>query len=564
MDREEWIRRLWEKDPSLWKNGPGHEKIIRNSLGWLTVPVAMREQVEELKDFAEQVRGEGFRHLLLLGMGGSSLCPEVFRRTFGRREGFPELLVLDSTDPAAVRNTEARLDLSATLFIVASKSGTTTEPQAFHQYFFHLLSQRKGPRAGDHFLAITDPGTPLQTLAQDQGFRRVFLNPSDIGGRYSALSSFGLVPAALMGLDIGKMLERADRIEQLCGPSVQAEENPAARLGAAMGALARKGRDKLTLIASPPLDSLGLWIEQLVAESTGKEGRGILPVAGEALGPPAVYGKDRLFVFLRSRNGDKVELEARRKDLEAAGHPVIQHRLEDPWDLGEEFFLWEMATALAGALLEINPFDQPNVQESKDRTRKLLEGFLDRGHLDELPVVAHLEEGRLQASRRTRDRLQQAGMDFLGRGSLSRALRTHLSGVQEGDYIAITAYLAETSRHDSLLQEIRTHLRDSLKVATTVGYGPRFLHSTGQLHKGGPDKGLFLQLTAEDAADLPIPAAPYSFGTLKQAQAIGDFQSLDYRNRPVLSLHLRSDVTAGLQRLRDAVRDAFPLEPPVR
>src|SRR6266571_1165727 len=389
-ESEQWIRRIWRKDPTLWKQEEEHQKIIRNALGRVTVVEQLVEHADELAAFSERVRSDGFTHVMLLGMGGSSLCPEVFRRTFGHRQGFPELRVLDSTDPATVKSFEESVDLPHTLFIVASKSGTTTEPLMFYKYFFNRMREIKGDRAGENFVAITDPGTLMEEMAKGDSFRRIFLNPPDIGGRYSALSYFGMVPLALQGFDFKTLLDRAERVLHACSPAVPTEENPAARLGAMLGTLANAGRDKMTLSIAPEISSLGLWVEQLIAESTGKEGKGIVPVAGETLGPPIVYGNDRLFVHIGVGAPDS-ETETRLRALEAAGHPVVRRRLTDLLDLGEEFYLWEIATAVAGAIIGINSFDQPNVQESKDNTKRLLEEYKRQGSLPEQELGA---EGR--------------------------------------------------------------------------------------------------------------------------------------------------------------------------
>ncbi len=558
IDEQQYVCRLWDKDPTLWKKEPEHQKVIRNALGWLTVPETMLEEVDELKAFARRVKNDGFQYVMLLGMGGSSLCPEVFRRTFKRVEGFPQLLVLDSTDPATVKSMEQAVDVSKTVFIVASKSGTTTEPLMFYKYFFDKVSKAKPDRPGANFIAITDPGTPLEQLALEQKFRRIFLNPADIGGRYSALSYFGMVPAALVGLDVSEILERAVRADIACEDSIPVEKNPGARLGAVLGELAKHGRDKVTLITPPPIDSLGLWIEQLIAESTGKEGRGILPVAGEPLGAPERYGNDRVFVYIRTLKEPDVETEAKLRALESAGHPVVRHVMRDALSLGREFFLWEMATALAGALLGINAFDQPNVQESKDNTKYLLASYQKEGKLPEQLLLTEAEGCRIFVDTKNKTALQELSQKQQGNaGDLAAYVRAHLSRAKKGDYVALTAYIQENETHEELLQTIRTQIRDTLKTATTVGYGPRFLHSTGQLHKGGADNGLFIQITADDAEDLKIPGEPYTFGVLKQAQALGDFQSLTSRGRRAIRFHLGKDVEAGLKTLHSVIKEAL-------
>ena len=536
-----WIERIWNRDATLWKSDEAHQKIIKNSLGWVGVTETTLAAVDDLLLFAARIRNEGIGDIVLLGMGGSSLCPEVFRRTFGRQPGFPALHVLDSTDPATVRAIESAVDLPKTLFIVASKSGSTIEPLMFYRYFFHRMNEVTGGNAGRHFIAITDPGTQMEQSAKADGFRRIFLNPADIGGRYSALSFFGAVPAALMGLDLRTLLERADQARLNCSPATPAAENPGLQLGAAMGALGAAGCNKLTLSTSPEIDSLGLWIEQLVAESTGKDDLQVVPVVGEPLGEPADYGHDRLFVHISVGPIDEAT-DTRLKALRAAGHPVIRRILKDTLDLGEEFYLWEVATAIAGAVLEINPFDQPNVQESKDNTRTLLAEYETQGRFTPSTITIAADNGlRVDATPETGAALKN--------GSVAEVLRAHLDRARPADYAAILAYIQETAAHDDLLQQLRLAIGRRCKVATTTGYGPRFLHSTGQMHKGGDDSGLFIQLTADDNPDLPIPGAPYSFGILKQAQANGDFQSLASRHRRAIRVHLGADIAAGLRQL---------------
>jgi transaldolase/glucose-6-phosphate isomerase len=548
-EKGEVMRRIWRKDASLWKEEEEHRRIISNALGWLTVVEQMIGVEDDLAAFAERIGERGFTHVVLCGMGGSSLCPEVLRRTFGRQEGHPELLVLDSTDPDTIAELREGLDVSKSLFVISSKSGTTTEPLMFYRYWYGEVGKVK-ENPGENFIAVTDPGTKMEADAERDHFKRIFLNPSDIGGRYSALSYFGMVPAALMGLDVKKLLDRAERVVHACSQVVPASENPGARLGAIIGECARQGRDKLTIIAHPKIESFGLWVEQLVAESTGKEGRGVVPVAGEPLGPPSVYGDDRLFVSISIGKLDS-ETEGRLKALEAAGHPVVYRTLTDVYDLAEEFFLWEIATAFAGWRLGINPFDQPNVQESKDATRELLDKFKLRGRLEEQSELVSDGTLTIYADDRTRAALPS--------GSVYFALKELLAGSREGDYIALLCYIEETKKHDGLLQKIRTHLRDATRRATTTGYGPRFLHSTGQLHKGGPASGIFLQLTAHDARDVAIPDEPFTFSTLKQAQALGDFRSLSTRGRRAIRVDLGADPTVGLQRLYEAIREAIPV-----
>jgi len=548
-DKGDVMRRIWRKDAALWKGEEAHQKIIKNALGWLTVPDMMIGVEDDLVQFADRIRNvREFKHVMVCGMGGSSLCPEVLRQTFGKQEGYPELLVLDSTDPDAFSDIADQIDITHCLFIISSKSGTTTEPLVFYKYWYDQVGKRK-ENPGECFVAVTDPGTLMEQMATEDKFKRIFLNPADIGGRYSALSYFGMVPAALMGLDVKKLLDRAERVVHACASVVPAADNPGARLGAIMGECAKAGRDKLTIITDPKISSFGLWVEQLLAESTGKDGKGIVPVAGETLGSPSVYGDDRLFVYVAVGKPDS-ETEAKLKALEAAGHPVVYRTLTDLYDLGEEFFLWEIATAFAGWRLGINPFDQPNVQESKDATKELLETFTRDGKLPEQDVLATDGMLTLYADEKTRAELPGA--------SVGEALKAHLQRAGAGDYIAMLNYFEESPEHEAVIQHIRGHLRDATRCATTTGYGPRFLHSTGQLHKGGSAAGVFMQLTAPDIKDLPIPGQPYTFSTLKQAQALGDFRSLSSRGRRALRVDLGADVLAGLNRLHELIGDAIP------
>ncbi|HJR06130.1 MAG TPA: bifunctional transaldolase/phosoglucose isomerase [Pyrinomonadaceae bacterium] len=548
-DKGDVMRRIWRKDAKLWKEDEAHQKIIKNALGWLTVPDMMIGVEDDLVQFADRIRNvREFKHAMVCGMGGSSLCPEVLRQTFGKQEGYPELLVLDSTDPDAFSDIADQIDITHCLFIISSKSGTTTEPLVFYKYWYDQVGKRK-ENPGECFVAVTDPGTLMEKMATDDKFKRIFLNPADIGGRYSALSYFGMVPAALMGLDVKKLLDRAERVVHACASVVPAAENPGARLGAILGECANAGRDKLTVSTDPRISSFGLWVEQLLAESTGKEGKGIVPVAGETIGAPSVYGDDRLFVHISVEKIDS-ETEAKLKALEAAGHPVVYRTLTDLYDLGEEFFLWEIATAFAGWRLGINPFDQPNVQESKDATKELLEAFTREGKLPEQDVLATDGVLTLYADEKTRAELPGS--------SVGEAIKAHLARAGAGDYIAMLDYIEETPEHEQIIQAIRSHLRDATRCATTTGYGPRFLHSTGQLHKGGSAAGVFMQLTAPDIKDLPIPGQPYTFSTLKQAQALGDFRSLSTRGRRAIRVDLGADVPAGLRRLQELIGEAIP------
>src|SRR3989454_692881 len=541
-----FVRRLWAKDPTLWHSDPVHQKIIRNALGWLYITEQQVHHLPRIKGVAESVRAAGFKHALLLGMGGSSLCPEVFRRTFGVVPGYPELHVLDSTVPAQVRSFEKRVDLAKTLCIVSSKSGTTTEPLVFYRYFFERMRQIKGEKAGENFIAITDPGSLLEKLAQESRFRDILPGVPDIGGRYSALSNFGIVPAAIMGVNVEHLLYRAERMRHSCDACVPPEDNPGVVLGVVMGELAKQGRDKITFVTSPAIWDLGAWMEQLIAESTGKEGKGIVPIDDEPLGPPEVYGQDRLFAYIRYMGGVDAAQDAKVEALEKAGHPVVRIELADLINLGEEFFLWEMATAVAGSLLGINAFDQPNVQESKDYTKNFLDGYKKTGRLPEEEPILTADGIKVYGDAANRQALK-------GAVTVEDAVKAHFARVQAGDYFAVNAFVERTDASHQALQAIRLRVRDKKKVATTLGYGPRFLHSTGQLHKGGPNTGGFLQITSDDAEDLPIPGEPYTFGVLKSAQALGDFLSLSKRNRRALRVHLGKDVVAGLKKLQAAV-----------
>ncbi len=539
LEEMDFVNRLWRKDASLWKDDPRAQEVIRNALGWLHVAEKMEENVQELVNFVQEAKSAGFQHVVHMGMGGSSLAPLTFERTFTPRdEGLP-LTVLDTTDPATILGIERSLPLADTLFIVATKSGTTAETRSFADYFYARVQAAKGERAGENFVAITDPGSPLVDVAQERGFRRVFLNFPDIGGRYSALSYFGLVPAALMGIDVAELLAQALRMLHACASCVELEDNPGVALGAAMGELGQQGRDKVTFLVPKEAATLGMWLEQLLAESTGKEGTGLLPVALEPIGEPSSYGQDRFFAYLRLEGAKDGALQRGVEALRKAGHPLVTIQLDDRLDLAQEFLRWEIATATAGAILGINAFNQPNVQESKDNTNRLLGVVQDEGQLPEEEPA--LVEAPLSLY------ADEAG------SSLAETLKRFFGQAQAGDYVALMAYLSEEPDTDDALQAIRVKLRDGLKLATTLGYGPRFLHSTGQFHKGGPNTGLFVQLTADDAEDADVPGKPYSFGVLKRAQALGDLEALRKHGRRVLRIHLGADVGQGLAALDKAI-----------
>ena len=542
------MRRLWAHDASLWT---GSDEP--SWLGWLDMTEQMLRKLAPLRELAADVKARRFAHVLLLGMGGSSLCPEVIAETFTRIEGFPQLLVLDSTDPAQVHSFESRIDVKSTLFIVSSKSGSTLEPNIFRDYFFDRARGALGERAPSHFIAITDPGSKLEHAAASGGFWKIFPGLPSVGGRYSALSNFGMVPAAAMGLDIKRFLEAADAMARECGAERPETDNPGLVLGAILGTLAKAGRDKVTLIVSPGLRDLGAWLEQLLAESTGKQGKGLIPVDREALAPPEAYGKDRLFVYTRLETAADAGQDAGVAALEKAGEPVVRISLPGVYELGAEFFRWEIATAVAGSILKINAFDQPDVEASKVATRKLTSDYEATGSLPaETPLF---EEGGLKLFTDASNATALQGA-LGGPRSLESYLRAHLGRLRQGDYLALLAYVPMTLRHEEILQAARVAVRDGKRVATCLGFGPRFLHSTGQAYKGGPPSGVFLQVTCDDALDLPVPGAKYTFGVVKAAQARGDFQVLIERGRRALRVHLGKDVEGGLRALAAAVETA--------
>ncbi|MBI4485027.1 MAG: bifunctional transaldolase/phosoglucose isomerase [Acidobacteria bacterium] len=543
-------RRLWARDADLWTGGDEHAW-----LGWLDITEAQEAHVDDLRRAAAEVRADGFTAALLLGMGGSSLCPDVLRATFGRQHGAPDLHVLDSTDPAQIARTVDALDLTRTLVVVSSKSGSTLEPNILFEYVFERIAQAVGvAEAPGRFVAITDPGSGLHQLAERRGFRRVFLGRPSIGGRYSALSDFGLAPAALMGVDVVRLLDRAGEMVQSCAACVPARDNPGAVLGILLGTLATHGRDKVTIVASPAIASVGAWLEQLLAESTGKQGKGLIPVDGEDVGPAGVYGQDRVFVYLRLESAPDAAQDQAIAALDAAGHAVIRIGLADPYDLAAEFFRWEMATAVAGAVIGIHPFDQPDVEASKIETRRLTTAYEQTGAL--LAEEPFLVAGGVRFfADPANARAIEAAM--AGDRSPASCLRAHLSRLATGDYLACLAYLDRRRDHEARLQTIRHRVRERTRAATCVGFGPRFLHSTGQAYKGGPNSGVFLQITCEDATDVPVPGRRYSFGTVKAAQAQGDFAVLAARGRRALRVHLGPDVAAGLDTLTLAVDAAL-------
>jgi transaldolase / glucose-6-phosphate isomerase len=544
------VRKLWAREASLWTGADEGQW-----LGWLGITNGQLAHIDRLRTISNDAKSAGLSHALLLGMGGSSLGPEVIKMTFGKLAGYPELHVLDSTDPAQVRTFESQVDLAKTLFIVSSKSGSTLEPNVFKQYFFERVKHVVGEKeAGNRFIAITDPGSKMQKVAESDGFRHIFFGLPSIGGRYSVLSDFGLVPAAIMGVDVSKLLDRSEEMVHACMPSVPVEENPGVVLGLILGAAHNQGRNKLTLVTSPGISGLGAWVEQLIAESTGKVGKGIIPVDRESLAAPASYGNDRLFIYVRLEAAADRAQDAAVEAFEQGGHPVVRIGVDETYDLGEEFFRWEIATAVAGAVIGIHPFDQPDVEASKVATRKLTSEYEQTGKLP--PETPFLEEGGLKLF--TDDKNATALRAAVGKSaSLSAYLRAHLDRIKAGDYVALLAYLEMNQAHERTLQTMRHAVRDHKRVATCLGFGPRFLHSTGQAYKGGPNTGVFLQITCDDAADLPVPGQKYTFGVVKAAQARGDFQVLAERGRRVLRIHLGKDVRVGLQRLDSAIKQAL-------
>lgn len=542
------VRRLWARDSTLW-SGSDEAKW----LGWLDITERQLARLDVFDDFAADVRDGGFTHVLLLGMGGSSLCPEVLSETFGQQEGSPRLHVLDSTDPAQVKAFEDNIDPAKTLFIVSSKSGSTLEPNIFKQYFFERLEQTLGKgKGGAHFAAVTDPGSKLEEAARRDGFRHIFHGDPSIGGRYSALSHFGMIPATAMGIDVRRLLDRAGEMAIACSPRLPVERNPGLVLGLILGAAAKAGRDKLTLIASPGLYHLGAWLEQLLAESTGKQGRGIIPVDREPLGSPEDYGNDRVFAYLSFEGQTDAQQDAAIETLEKADQPVVRLNLRDAYDLGAQFFLWEIATAVAGSVLGINPFDQPDVEASKIVTRTMTEQYESSGFLPVETAFARFDNMAFFA-----DDTNAAALQAGGGTTPTGLIKAHLSRLGEGDYFALLGYVEMRPEHELILEGIRRVVRDSKKVATCAGFGPRFLHSTGQAYKGGPNSGVFLQITCDDAADLEAPGWKYTFGVVKAAQASGDFQVLGERGRRALRIHLNGDATTALGRLAEVIREAL-------
>jgi transaldolase/glucose-6-phosphate isomerase len=543
------ITRLWDRDASLWT---GTDEA--SWLGWLDIVTEQAAHLSHLRGLSQEAKAGGFSDVLLLGMGGSSLCPEVLAKTYGHIAGFPQLHVLDSIDPAQLKTVERSIDLAKTLFVVSSKSGTTLEPNIFKQYFFDRVTQTIGAdKAGGRFIAVTDPGSKMQQVAEAGRFLHIFPGRPSIGGRYSALSNFGMVPAALMGLDVARFLDRTQQMVAACG-SRAPEQNPGVLLGCILGTAASGGRDKLTIITSPGISDLGAWLEQLIAESTGKQGHGIIPVDRETIAAPEAYGNDRMFAYVRLESAPDSAQDNSVAALERAGQPVVRIAMHDVYDLGQEFFRWEIATAVAGSIIGINAFNQPDVEASKNVTRALTSEYEKNGSLPaETPVW---EDGDIQlfTDARNADALAKTAGN---QKSLAGYLRAHFDRVMADDYFALLAYIEMNDAHAAQLQQMRMLMRDRKRVATCLGFGPRFLHSTGQAYKGGPNSGVFLQVTCNDAADLPVPGQKYTFGVVKAAQARGDFQVLAERGRRALRVHLHSDLKPGLSKLASAFREAL-------
>jgi transaldolase/glucose-6-phosphate isomerase len=549
---EDWrasakIRRLWQHDKSVW-TGTDEDKW----LGWLNS--AASADVADYEDFAQRVKGQNFTDAVVLGMGGSSLGPEVLAETFAKQPGFPKLHVLDSTDPAQVRSLQASINLANTLFIVSSKSGGTTEPNVMKEYFFARVSEAVGAdKAGHRFIAVTDPGSSLEKVATRQGFARIFHGDPAIGGRYSVLSPFGLVPAATAGIDVRTLIKHTLAMARSCGPDVPPHENPGVQLGLAMGLAGLEGRDKVTIVSSKKIADFGAWAEQLIAESTGKEGKGLIPIDSEPLGDPAVYGKDRFFIDIRTEGENDTAHDDRLAALEKAGHPVVRIVMKSIDHIGQEFFRFEMATAVAGAILGINPFNQPDVEDAKIKTRELTAAFEKSGALPPENPVMSTAQADIYTDDKNASALRKAGAD----GDLGSWVKAHLARTGADDYVALLAYIEHNPAHIDSLQHMRLAVRDKRHVATCAEFGPRFLHSTGQAYKGGPDSGVFLQITSDDAKDLAVPGQKASFGVIKAAQARGDFDVLTERGRRALRVHLKGDLEAGLKLLDSAITEAL-------
>lgn len=541
------IDRFWRKDASLWTSD-GEEKW----LGWIDIVERQQNDLAAFSALANDIKSAGFESALLLGMGGSSLCPEVLSLTFGTQAGFPVLHIIDSTNPAQIKAVRDRIDPAKTVFIVSSKSGSTLEPNVLKQYFFEEVKKAVGAeKAGSHFIAVTDPGSKMEQVAKGDNFRHIFYGDPEIGGRYSALSNFGVVPAAVAGLDVSRLLSEAGK--GVAAAKQPLAENHGVQLGLLLGAAHNDGCDKITFFTSPEIHDLGAWLEQLIAESTGKQGKGITPVDREAIGAPDVYGQDRVFAYIRLAGTSNSSLDDKVAALEAAGHPVVHFEIADRYEIFNQFFTWEIATAVAGSIMGINPFNQPDVESAKVEARALTSAYEETGKLPERAPI--FEEGgiKLFASEAYATALKTSAP----RPTLTAYLRAHLSQLHPHDYFAALAFLPMFPEHEETIQQFRHKVRDTKKVATCLGFGPRFLHSTGQDYKGGPNTGVFLQITSENAIDIQIPGQKYSFGVVVAAQAAGDLAVLESRGRRALRVHLGTDIGAGLKTLSQAIEQAL-------
>ena len=540
IDQDQAGRRLFNKDPYLWKTAPDQVKTIQEGLGWLNLPQDFTAKCDDLKTFTDKIKSEGYKHAVLLGMGGSSLCSEVARETFGTSDGYLKLLVLDNTEPEAILDVQNQVDLEKTIFIAATKSGGTMETLSFFKYFYEELKKKGSQNPGKNFIAITDPGSPLVPMAEEYKFRRTFLNPTDVGGRYSVLSYFGILPMALMGIDVKEMLARALQMETSCGPEIPAASNPGISLGTTLGICQKNGRDKVTFVMSSSISAFGYWVEQLLAESTGKEGKGLIPVNGETIGAPEVYGKDRIFIYMHLASDDSKNDEEKLKALEAAGHPVVRINVADKLALGGEYYRWEVATAIAGMVIGINAFDQPNVAESKKNTNNLLDEWKQKGDFQKPTNDFKIGDYTVYAGN------ANAQLKDGKYSSVEAVIEAFSDLAKPGDYVAMLPYFKLTDERNKILQSWREKIRDKHQVATTLLNGPRYLHSTGQLHKGGPDTGLYLMIVGPNEKEIPIPGEKFGFATLHEAQSLGDYRSLNDKGRRLILINIGDDIDKGL------------------
>lgn len=543
------IDRLWAGDASLWTN-----QDESKWLGWLDIVERQQNQLERFRALAQDIKAAGFEYALLLGMGGSSLCPEVLAETFGQQEGFPRLSIVDSTDPAQVRAAEQIVDLKKTVILVSSKSGSTLEPNILKQYFMARMQEAVGVEAGKHFIAITDPGSHMEQVAKADGFRHIFYGDPQIGGRYSALSNFGMIPAAIMGLHVEQLLAKA-KVAVDASHSTDIKKNPGVKLGIILGLAATAGHDKITFFISPPICDMGAWFEQLIAESTGKQGKGITPVDLEEIADPDEYGADRIFAYVRLEGSDNAHLDAAVEKLEKAGQPVVRLRMRDVYDAAEQFFTWEIATAVAGSILGIHAFNQPDVESAKVEARRLTDEYEKTGKLPTPTPI--FNDGKVKLFADPRYAAVLNGGQDIGQVELAGYLRAHFAQLKAGDYFAVLGFIQRNREHEKIMQRLRHKVRDNKNVATCLGFGPRFLHSTGQDYKGGPNTAVFLQITCDHAQDIAIPDQKYTFGVVIDAQAAGDLSVLQQRGRRAMRVHLGTEVAAGLESLTDAVEKAL-------